>query len=239
MVCFRAVLAIGLLLVSAPVVVHLEASEGLEPAVANAVVRAMARGIETSSKRDVAIDDAKCERADTCANDIATRFGADQVVLVRLLGAVQTGRARVVRTGKASGRRRVDLDFPLDDENAWPAIFGGLGRILFAEDVPPLSKAEEKTPPAEKLTANVDPPSSTGNIVAWSAVGAGVVLGAVATGFRLSANNVRDDVNGLPIDDPMRPDLESRSNAHGLSSNLMFGAGAVLVASGLVYLFTR
>lgn len=222
---------------SAPVVVHLEASEGLEPAVANAVVRAMARGIEASG-RDVAIDDAKCERPDTCAADVATRFGAEQVVLVRLLGAVQTGRARVVRSGKKSGRRRVDLDFPLDDEKVWPAIFGGLGRILFAENVPPPATQSDR--PAETVAAaTVEPPSSTGTIVAWSAVGAGVVLGAVATGFRISANGTRDDVRGLPMNDPMVPQLESRSNAHGLSSNIMFGAGAVLIASGLVYLFTR
>jgi hypothetical protein len=229
---FVAVWSLGLLLSSAPVVLHLLNAEGLPPRGATEVMTQMAVGIEAATGRDVALDDStRCEDAEVCAGAIGTRYATDDVLLVQLFGAVQTGRARVLladRTGRT--QRRVDLDFPRDDRQLWPAIFSGLANILFPA-------VREKV--VVETTPDPPPDSGFGAIVAWTAVGVGVGLAAGGTAFRIGSNSTRDDVEGRPLEDPMRDELISSSNAQGLTSNLMFGAGAVSIASGLVYLLTR
>lgn len=225
--------SLGLLLSSAPVVLHLMSAEGLPPGRAAEVVSEMATRIEASSGRRVALDGTTvCEGPSACAIEIGTRFGTDDVVLVELFGAVQTGRARVLLAAKSGdAKRRVDLEFPRSERETWPSIFSGLGHILFPAPIDP--------GPDATVSAETESPGSIGPIVAWSAIGVGAALAGVAVGFRLSSDGARRDVESRNLDDPMRDALMSRSNAHGLTSNLMFGAAAVSVASGLVYLFTR
>ncbi len=232
MVRSAAVWSLGLLLSSAPVVLHLVNAEGLPPGAATEVVTEMAAGLEASSGRRVALDSTTvCEGHAACATEIGTRFDTDDVVLVELFGAVQTGRARVLLANRGGdAKRRVDLEFPRAERQTWPSIFSGLGHILFP------GALDSTGPPAVTTDAGA---SSVGPVIAWSAIGLGAALAGVAIALRVNSDGIRDDVESRGLDDPMRDALISRSNTQGLTSNLLFGAGAVSVASGLVYLLTR
>jgi hypothetical protein len=197
---------------------------------------ALVRGIERATEKEVVLDDTStCSTEPECVEEISARFATSEIVLVRLVGAVRTGRAVVSLGAPSQGMlRRVDLEYPLDRANDWPAIFGGLAAILF-----PTSLRAPK--PVELATAApvVEEEASVGPILAWTAIGTGAALAIAATGTRIHSDSVRSDVDALTASDPMRPALMSESNAHGLASNLLFGAAAVAIATGAVYLLTR
>jgi hypothetical protein len=141
-------------------------------------------------------------------------------------------------------KRRVDFEYPLERREEWPPIFDGLGSVLFPKDALELRARRLPPPPPDagptpSLVVSPPPVDSVGPLVAWSSVGLGVVLGGVATALRISANGARDEVEALPLDDPSRPEIVSRSESRGLASNILLGTGAVFVASGLTYLLTR
>jgi hypothetical protein len=222
----------------APVVLHLAGSANLPPDHPAGVMAALEQGIERATEKEVVIDDlSRCSEAD-CIEELGARYDSTEVVLVRLVGAVRTGRAVVSLGAPSQGTlRRVDLEYPLERAEEWPAIFGGLAAILFPRSLRP--PAPPKTvevvappPPAEEE-------SGVGAAISWAAIGTGAAFAIAATGMRIHSNAVRSDVGMLTEDDPMRADLIDESNAHGLASNLLFGAAAVAIASGAVYLLTR
>lgn len=228
--------SLALLVASAPVVVRLEEALHLSPPQSAEVVASLAQSIGRITDGEVAIDDfTVCGEDRDCVADIASRFGASQVVLLRLAGGVSKGRAAVtLATPELGAQRRVEIDFPLDDRADWPALFGAVATILFPRAVERARPIEHGPPP--KIEERPDP---LGAILSWTAIGTGVALGGVAAGLRVSAENVRGDAEALAHDDAGRSELEDRSNAHGLASNLLFGAAAVAVASGVVYLLTH
>jgi hypothetical protein len=221
---------------AAPVVLHLTDSANLPPDHPGSVMVALVRGIERATEKEVLIDDvSQCPAEPECIDEIAAQFGATEVVLVRLVGAVRTGRAVVSLGAPSLGMlRRVDLEYPLERTGEWPGIFGGVAAILFptALRAPP-QKAEIAAPPPPP-----EPDDSLGSALSWTAIGTGAGLAIAATGLRVHSNAVRRDV-ALETDPMIRDDLMSESNAHGLASNLLFGIGAVAIASGVVYLLTR
>ena len=223
------------LVIAAPVVLRVEETVNLPSERATEVLAEVVSAVKRNTGLEVAVDDfTQCTDERDCVEDVAARFGAKQVVLLKLAGALNTGRAVVLLASPDQGvQRRVEIDFPLDDQRDWPALFGAVATILFPQSVPP--KVQVALPPPPPIVEE----SKVGSIVSWTAIGVGVALSGGAIGLRVSSENLRDDAEALDFEDPSRPGLESRSNRHGLASNLMFGAGAVAIASGVVYLLTR
>lgn len=220
---------------ASPVILHLTETANVPPDHPGSVVLALVQGIESSTGRKVVIDDVStCTSDDECIDEAGARFTADDIILLRLVGAVRTGRALVSLGSPRQGiLRRIDLEYPLEDRAAWPAIFSGVGTILFPG------------PREQAVTATAPPPveeaSLVGPVVSWTAIGLGVALGAAATGLRVSANAAGDDaMRANEANDRMAFDeAYSRARPQGIASNVLFGAAAVAVASGVVYLLTH
>jgi hypothetical protein len=221
---------------AAPVVLHLTDSANLPPDHPGSVMVALVRGIERATEKEVVIDDVShCPAEPECIEEIAAQFGTTEVILVRLVGAVHTGRAVVSLGAPSQGTlRRVDLEYPLERTDDWSGIFGGVAAILFPHALrAPSQKTEIAAPPPPPK-----PDDTLGTALSWTAIGTGAGLAIAATGLRVHSNAVRHDVP-METDPLIREDLMTESNAHGLASNLLFGIGAVAIASGVVYLLTR
>ncbi len=220
---------LGLLSIGAPVIVHLSEAAQLSGDQAPAAVAAIADGIARATHRSVAIDDVvTCHGNDECAREIAAHFGSNEIVLVKLVGALRIGRAvAALATPEQGVLRQVQLEYSLDDRGLWPSVFQGLGAILFP------STTEEVPQPSLDVSSPPPPDRSLGPILSWTAIGTSVALTGTGIGLRVGAQHLYD--GGRQMDASAR----HRASVEAVASNVMFGSAAVALTAGLVYLLTH
>ena len=94
-----------------------------------------------------------------------------------------------------------------------------------------------ESPPAQRLTAPVEPAASSQGLIGWSLVGvggaalvAGAVVGVMARGTQADYADSRDLIQKLNL----RDDGESQA----LTADVLMGAGAALALTGVVVALT-
>lgn len=211
-----------------PIGLRLDEVQGLEPEEARALAQTLRRDIEETAGRRTFFDDAGCDREDRCVEETRSRTGSADVVLLQLYAAGTRVRLIAERAEPPSLIvQRVQADVLREREND---SLRGVAQILF-----PQPKTAEEEPPPALVTTPVEP-NDSGAWIARGSVGLGAIAAGVAIALRISANNARDRVRDEPLGGSEIEDLKSRSDTHGLISNLLLGTGAALITGGVVYL---
>jgi hypothetical protein len=209
--------------------VHLEDAQGLSADIAQELARGIAKSVEELTGASAVVDDqlweGECTKPDRCAADIRARTGTEQVVLLKAYAAATRLRlvadlsdidSKVVHTVQADLGR---------EPETWPGTLRGFAQILF-----PLSSAS-RAQQVDVVAPPTEPPSRT---FSWVAFGAGAASLGGAIALRLAANTQHDNYNAAMTMDAANS-AKNATIVDGTASNVLFGATAVLVASGVVW----
>lgn len=236
---------LGLALI-ATVALHVEYSRGVDPAELSQLTSEVSTAITRTSSRAVVVDElgAPCAAQDRCVDDIALRTGTEWVVLLRVIGV--SSRVRLVLVAGRQGQdetREVKVDLPrarTPPDGALDAVLAGL--IPPAPEVelePPLPPPQGPPQPGLQLSeADLMAPAPEPAVSPWPwlAMGAGVVAGGVGAIFGVRSAQARraGEASYLPDDEFAR--LDDQAVNSGIAANVLFGAAAVGVISGVALL---
>lgn len=255
-------LILASLLITASVTVRVEDAPGVTPEETRLVSEALAAAIQERTGATHALDlarDYPCDREDRCLEEIRARTGAEEVVLVKLLGALTKIRllAEAVNLGSGS-RRNAQADLPREQEG-WKAPLAGVALILFpggiqqtisprAKAAPPPATAppaspetqrpQEGTTPAE-LVAQGPAPAAESDPTPWIVLGTSIGVLAGGTVLGILAQDARDSLESpeyltlSPGEVSSRTDLATNG---GLGANILWGLGAIGLGTSVLML---
>ncbi|MFO0728467.1 MAG: hypothetical protein U1E65_32120 [Myxococcota bacterium] len=204
-----------------PIAVHVEQSDGLTTEETRRLGAALAEELSAFLTDEPELE---CSSR-SCLDGLRARVGASEVVLVRFLAAAD--RLRVVATKMEPPdliAQRVQVDLIRGaEQKAMAPIAALLGAAKPPTEAPP-------PPPAHIAESNA------GWALALSVLGLGLAAGGTAIGLRVASNAARDEVASTSLSPDALAATKDRSNAFGVSSNILFGAALALITGGSVYL---
>lgn len=229
--------ALGLALAGSSVALHVEDTKGLSGDDVAGLLDGLAEAIGTRVGSPLSVEreaSGACDRSELCLGDIRKRTGAEEVVLLRVVGGAT--RIRLVASRRdldpglpsspgfvRGGERELQVDLERD-RTTWPASFAGVAVALFPESGPP--------PAVEAAPAPRFDPASPAPALAKADVAPYVVLGgaavALAAGAALGAYNLSLVNEGERARDPARvAELRDEVFATGLGANVLLSAAVV------------
>jgi hypothetical protein len=224
--------------------VRLEDAQGLSGDDGRRLAASFAKSLQEATGIVAVLDERmweeECDKGNRCGNEIRARTGAKQVVFLKAYGAATRLRLIAERTDERGiVLRSVQADLSRDEHTIGREM-RAFAEILFPDETKSASITAPRPATEIELPKPIaPPPSSTGRVFAWSAMGAGVAAAGIATALRLSSNSTRSTLehNALPPDEIAHDESSVRTTA--TLSNLLFGVGAVLFTGGLVFLLDR
>jgi hypothetical protein len=221
--------------------IRLEDAEGLSSDDGRRIAASFAKALQDTTGISSVVDERMweedCDKRDRCGAEIRGRTGARELVLLKAYGAATRFRLIAERVDDHSVvLRSVQADLSRDDRTMDRGLKGFV-EILFPSEARSATVALPVAGTSIELArAASASDSSAGKLVAWSAMGAGVVTAGVATVLRISSNSTRSSLEKDPLTPDQIKDDMSKVRTFSTLSNLLFGVGAVLFTGGLVYL---
>lgn len=243
------------------ITVRVEDAPGMSPSDVTEVSRAFADALQTRTGASPKIDlfsDAPCDSEDRCTDAIKERTGADEIVFVKLLGALTKIRFLAEAVTLESGSRRSAQADLSKDKETWASSFEGLAILLFPnaqQAEPPKVATEATTAPGQpELTVApkaspqteappemvaVSPAADEGDPVPWIILGTSVAVGIAATVLGVAAQDARDTIEGpeyltlTPDEISSKTDLAKNG---GLAANIMWGLSGVGIVTSVLML---
>jgi hypothetical protein len=230
--------AVALLLASS-VTVHVEIGEGVPPEDVEQIAAQLARAIESRTGAETTADAgviAACEVRPGCLEAIRRRTGADEVVLLSVVGVVTTIGLTVERFAASARSIQAQARLPIGDPSTRREELERLASALFPESRPPASVGElgEPTPVA---AVQPPPPKPERSVLALVVAGGGAALLGASAALWVSQASSYDDLkrrldqkdgDGLIVGVDYSGALSERS-----SIDLRRNSAAALAAAGI------
>lgn len=235
-----ALVSLSLLAVTAGAGIHLEEVGELPLEDAVSVVSALARALEGHRGEPAVIDDpswSQCEARDRCVQDLRGRTQAEELVFVRVFGGPSLIHVILERVSlEARENRTFELDLErvgTREPGRWTGPLARAVGALFPEAGPPkrsreLSLAEPGPAPEPRER------SLLRAALPWIALGAGAACGGAGVYFGTSSADAKEELESGIFLGGEYDALSSRLEGHGLAANVLFGAAAGLVVTGVV-----
>jgi hypothetical protein len=173
-------------------------------------------------------DPSSCGAEDRCVPEIRERTGAQDLVMLRLVGGLTRVRVvadRIVSSTAAPARTAVSAEIELArTSEGWPAGAAQIAQRLFAKG---------SLPPLEPLTL-APPPAGRASVLPWVMFGASAAALAVGVGFGFASNGPRDMLEAGPVENhaPLEQQLRQRATAATVS----YVVSGALAATGALFL---
>ena len=179
---------VGVLLLGATVAIQVEKSRGVSTDEVLALLDALGKAVEarTGEPPVVSADTEAwaCPKIADCVERLQAETGAEEILLVRVVGVSKRVRLVVERI---SGFKRQEIDLSRQ-RASWAPVVGGVVDALLP---PPAPEAEAKleptasppagpAPPALAATATAAPAVTSSSVWPWFTAGGGVLAGAAA-----------------------------------------------------------
>lgn len=236
----------GLALV-ASVALHVEYSRGVDPAELSQLTAEVSAAITRTSSRGVVIDElgTPCSSQTECVDAIATRSESEWVVLLRVIGV--SSRIRLLAVAMQPGQplaRNAQVDLRRDS-STWATSLDPVLQGLLPAPQPVASAPPTLRPPAGPPPPRLDVSAAPVQVQAdegaispwpWIAIGSGVVAGGIGAVLGVRAADARRAGEATYLPDDEFAQLEGRAISNGIAANVLFGAAAVGVVTGVALL---
>jgi hypothetical protein len=221
------------LLLGQTIALHIETISDTSQSVATPLTKALAATIEEQTGRPVRIDDlvaSPCTSSDRCIPQIRARLRAEELVLVRIFGAITLTGLVLHRVSSASFEPVQVAEFEVpQDRELWPPVLTRAVQALFPEP----GWRQSPRGPAALIAQPEDKKGTSLSPAPWIALGLSAIAVAVGTGFGVDSLSAQAQIRHQFLDAHAHDALAAQIRREAIAADLLFGLAAVAGIAGI------